>query len=379
MAISRWLPVAIMVGLVGACGTTSATTPAPTPSASAAVSPSAVANPGGCPAEKGGHPDGQVDANYATALAIAPDGTLFYAERGGNVMEWFDGRAQLFAHVDTMTTEPGGGYSERGLLGIALSPKFAEDHFVYAFYHLTNHTQARVVRWTDCTGQAANPQTIVDNLPAGSDCCHKGGRLAFGPDGLLYVTMGENHVAAVAQDRCDLRGKILRYKPDGGVPDSGNLCGPTYAMGFRNPFGIAFSADGRLMVTNNGPSGDAGTPGTGYDTVDAVEAGGNYQWPVCYGYSHPVNGGACPAGSHEPVFSSESGPTEVPTGATFTSGGAPFAGKFVYCSFGLNRMRVYNGPRNVSDGPSGCQLDVKESPDHALFFADVKHIYRFTG
>ena len=196
MTASRWTVAVLMVGLLAGCGSSSAATTgsSPTPSASAIASP--VANPGGCPAEKGGHPDGQVDANYATALAFAPDGTLFYAERGGRVMEWFDGKAQVFATVDTMTTEPGGGYSERGLLGLALSPNFPQDHFVYAFYHLTNHTQARVVRWTDCTGHGASPQTVIDNLPAGSDCCHKGGRIAFGPDGMLYVTMGENHVAA---------------------------------------------------------------------------------------------------------------------------------------------------------------------------------------
>ena len=334
----------------------------------------------GCAQENGGHPGADTPAKFATALAFAPDGTLFWAERGGAIKEYVDGAAKTFATVETVTTEKGGGYSERGLLGLALSPTFTQDHEVYAFYHLTDYTHARVVRWVDCGGNAVNQQVIVDNLPTGSDCCHKGGPLAFGPDGTLYVTMGENHDAPAAQDKCDLRGKILRYKVDGSIPSSGNLCGATYAYGLRNPFGIAFSSDGTLMITNNGPSGDAGSPGTGYDTVDIVEAGGNYQWPVCYGYSHPIGGGSCPAGSHEPDYSSENS-TEVPTGATFASASAPapYAGHFLYCSYALNKLRVFNGSRSVSSGASGCQLDVKEGSDHALYFSDTTTIHRLAG
>lgn len=338
----------------------------------------ATPSPSGCVQENGGHPTGDIPAGFATALAFAPDGTLFYAERGGTIKEYVDGAAKTFATVDTVTTEKGGGYSERGLLGLALSPKFATDHEVYAFYHLTDYAHARVVRWVDCGGQAVNLQVVIDNLPTGSDCCHKGGRLAFGPDGALYVTMGDNHDAPAAQDKCDLRGKVLRYNADGSIPTSGNICGAIYAYGLRNPFGIAFNTDGTLMITVNGPSGDAGAPGTGYDTVDVVQAGANYQWPACYGYSHPIGGGSCPSGSRGPDYSSESS-TEVPTGATFPSASAPFAGHFVYCSYSLNKLRVFNGPRSVSSGPSGCQLDVKEGPDHALYFSDVTTIHRYTS
>ena len=130
--------------------------------------------------------------SVATALAFAPDGRLFWAERSGTVMVWQDGAAHAFASVSTVTTEAGGGYSERGLLGLAISPTFSSDRSVYAFYSDANYAQQHVIRWKDCAGAAQDPQVIV-TLPAGNDCCHKGGRLAFGPDGMLYVTLGDEH------------------------------------------------------------------------------------------------------------------------------------------------------------------------------------------
>lgn len=373
----RLLPL-LALALASCSSSTTPTAQATTGGESpAAVSPTS--SPNACAEKKSAAPTGTLNADFPVALAFAPDGRLFYAERGGAIKVVTDGNAADFARVDTVTTERGGGYSERGLLGLALSPNFAGDHLVYAWYAANDYAHARVVRWTDCGGVAANPTVVVDNLPTGGDCCHKGGRLAFGPDGMLYVTLGENHQSSAAQDRCDVRGKVLRYKPDGGLPEAGNICGAVYAYGLRNPFGIAFSSTGRLMITNNGPSGDAGTPSSGYDTIDVVEAGANYQWPSCYGYSHPVGGGACPSGSRGPDYSSEAGASQVPTGATFTDGSAPIANHFVYCSYAQDRLKIYNGPRDVSDGPTGCQLDVKEGPDHALYFSDTQHIYRYAG
>src|SRR5262249_47136772 len=154
-------------------------------------------------------PSGTIAANFATALAFAPDGRLFWTERSGTVKVWRNGAARTFAKVQTVTTEPGGGYSARGLLGLAISPTFNQDRFVYAFYSDVNDTEEHVIRWRDCRGVGTD-STILLTLPAGSDCCHKGGRLAFGTDGMLYVTVGDEHSAQAAQDTADVRGKILR-------------------------------------------------------------------------------------------------------------------------------------------------------------------------
>jgi len=313
-------------------------------------------------------------ADFATALAWAPDKRLFYAERSGDIRT-FDGTNHgLFARVPTSTD------GERGLLGLALSPAFDKDHFVYAFYSRSDDPmRQRVVRWLDRSGVGTSLTILIDNLPAGSDCCHKGGRLAFGRDGKLYVTLGENHVASAAQNASDLRGKILRYNPDGTVPTDNpfGASNPVWAIGLRNPFGLAFSPDGKLLVTDNGPSGDAGTPGSGWDEVDLVVRGGNYQWPTCYGNGIHLSRSSC-VGT-PPTWESGS-QTVVPTGATFVSlqGPSGYQGLFVFCSYSQARLKVMpaDGSRILFDGPR-CQLDVKEGLDHALYLSDTSAIYRF--
>lgn len=325
-------------------------------------------------------PQQTVATSFPTALAFAPDGRLFWTERSGTVKLWQDGAARTFATVRTVTSEPGGGYSERGLLGLALSPHFAADHWVYAFYSDADYAHQHVIRWTDCAGHAGDARVII-TLPAGGDCCHKGGRLAAGADGKLYVTLGDEHTSSAAQNTSDPRGKVLRYNLDGSIPadnpfGAGN---PVYAYGLRNPFGLAISATGQIAVSANGPTGDAGSPGTGYDTVIlSVGRGAGYQWPLCYGYSHPLASSTC-GGKANPDWSSESS-TVVPTGMAFVDsrGPAPFAGHLVMCTF-THGMLVFSpgSPHaTTSTGPSQCTTDVKESPDGALYYADTGHIYR---
>jgi len=347
----------------------------------AAPRAAAAAGTPGCTVQPEQPPTGTIKANYPVALAFAPDGSLFFAERSGTVRLYEHGTARVFATVATVTTEPGGGYSERGLLGLAISPTFTRDHFVYAFYSDTDRKHQDIVRWTDCNGVGTD-RTLLQQFPSGSDCCHKGGRLAFGPDGKLYATLGEEHDPPTAQNTADVRGKVLRFNADGTVPTDNPFgrTNPVWAYGFRNPFGIAFSPTGQLAVTNNGPTGDDHSPSTGYDTVIAdVARGGRYEWPNCYGYSHPLAATSCGAGALGPDWSSEMS-TVVPTGATFVDPAGPsaLAGHLVFCTDD-DGMKIFSpgSPHGtVTGGPSGCRLDVKEAPDHAVYYSDTSHIYR---
>ena len=399
----RWAGPVLAALLVGACGgddppatraqstpTTAATsTTTVAPATTAAPAPTTTATPTtrattttaapACALGRQSPPAGPVAAQFATALAFAPDGRLFFAERAGTIKVVQDGATRVFGTVATVTTEAGGGYSERGLLGLAISPTFATDHHVYTFHSARNRTTQEVVRWTDCAGVGRNPEVIVE-LPSGPNCCHKGGRLAFGPDGKLYVTLGDQFTPAAAADPSDVRGKLLRYNPDGGVPadnpfGAGN---PVWATGFRNPFGLAIAPSGQVAVTSNGPSGDAGSPSTGYDIVlTHVTRGSAGQWPACYGYSHSIRGAACPA--YEPEWSSEARAV-VPTGATFVNGAgpAPYAGKLVFCTLGEGMKVLTDGSPHatVVQGDRGCLLDVKQAPDNALYFSDTETIHR---
>ena len=328
-------------------------------------------------------PTARLDANNATALAFAPDGRLFFAERSGTVRVFQNGAVKEFARVPTVTTEGGGGYSERGLLGLAVSPTFATDRFVYAFVSHPDRERQDIVRWTDCAGTGGNFTTLV-RLPAGNTCCHKGGRLKFGPDGKLYATLGDEHAPASAQNTADPRGKVLRYNPDGSVPSDNPFGGgnPVWAYGFRNPFGLAIAPTGQVAVTSNGPSGDAGSPRTGYDVVfDNVRAGAGHQWPFCYGYSRemPTRLGQGCAGQVEPSWSSEA-TTTVPTGAAFlnASGPAEMAGRLVFCNYNGGMLILAPGSPHatVTRGPAECQLDVVQGPGNAVYFSDTEHIYR---
>jgi len=112
-----------------------------------------------------------------------------------------------------------------------------------------------------------------------------------------------------------------------------------------------------------------------------VVRGGGYQWPNCYGYSHPLASSTCGDGQHEPDWSSESG-TVTPTGATFVDGSGPAgtAGKLVFCTMnaGMKILTPGSPHASLADGPGSCKLDVKQGPDHALYFSDTSHIYRLS-
>lgn len=161
---------------------------------------------------------------------------------------------------------------EGGLLGLALSPGFDDDRLVYAY--ATTADGNEVVRMRLDGERLREPEVLLSGIPAGP--VHNGGRLAFGPDGMLYVTTGDAGRSGTAQDLDSLGGKILRVTPDGAPPPGNPFDGsPVWSYGHRNVQGIGWDRQGRMYASEFGQ--DA------FDELNLVAPGGNYGWPLVEG------------------------------------------------------------------------------------------------
>ncbi|HEX6445751.1 MAG TPA: PQQ-dependent sugar dehydrogenase, partial [Streptosporangiales bacterium] len=282
----RFGPVAAVIALVcaaacsgGGSGSGSGGSASPAPSSSTSspgTAPSATATPATPPPRAAvGSP--QV---VATGLAV-PWGVAFLPNGDALVSERDSHRVLLVTpagHVRRAGTVPGvkPGAGEGGLLGLALSPGFARDHLVYAY--LTTDRDNRVVRFTYEGGRIGSPHPVFTGIPEAGN--HDGGRIAFGPDKLLYVTAGDALQSDRAQDRSYLGGKVLRMTADGrpapGNPFPGSV---VYTYGHRNPEGLAWGPGGRLYEAEFGQ--DA------LDEINLLRPGRNYGWPIDEGTNGP--------------------------------------------------------------------------------------------
>jgi glucose/arabinose dehydrogenase len=199
------------------------------------------------------------------ALAFARDGAIWLTERPGRVRVIRNG-SLLPNPALTLNVVTGSG-CEDGLLGIAVKEPYA---YLYYTYRASSGNTNRVSRFTIQGDTLTGEQVLLDGIPGGT-CYHFGGRIKFGPDGLLYVTTGEGFVASRAANPNNLSGKILRIHDDGSGRE-------VFAWGFRNPQGLAFDPAGHLYASNNGPTGDLGL--CCHDEIDLVQQGGFYGWPA---------------------------------------------------------------------------------------------------
>ena len=167
---------------------------------------------------------------------------------------------------------------EGGLLGIAVSPVAPGEFPAYLYAYSTADTGNRVQRFA-LTGEPGSlelgaPETLIEGLPSAHS--HNGGRIAFGPDGMLYITVGDASMPGLAQQLESLGGKILRITPDGAVPEGNPYPGsPVFSSGHRNPQGIAWSEDGTMYSSEFGQDT--------WDELNVITAGGNYGWPEVEG------------------------------------------------------------------------------------------------
>ncbi|TWH63013.1 glucose/arabinose dehydrogenase [Rhodococcus rhodochrous J38] len=201
-------------------------------------------------------------------VAFLPGGSALVTERNtGRIVEITDGEVREVGRVGETLAQ-----GESGLLGIAVSPTFDTDRFVYLY--VTTGSDNRVLRAVFDGTTLAEPEVILDGIPAGR--IHDGGRMIFGPDGMLYVATGEAGRRELAQDPNSLGGKILRITGDGEpAPGNPDPASPVYSLGHRNVQGLAFDDRGRLWASEFGQND--------VDELNLVTAGANYGWPVVEG------------------------------------------------------------------------------------------------
>jgi glucose/arabinose dehydrogenase len=215
-----------------------------------------------------------------TAMEFAPDGRLFVCEQAGHVHLVGSNGVKVFDPFVIVTANSEG---ERGLLGIAFDPNFAVNHFVYLYYTATIPTiHNRVSRFT-ADGDVAVPgsEVVILELETLGATNHNGGAIHFGPDGKLYVAVGENAVPSNSQTLTNRLGKMLRINADGTIPtDNPFFADPTvsgnnkaiWALGLRNPFTFSFqNGTGRMFINDVG----AAT----FEEINDGIAGSNYGWP----------------------------------------------------------------------------------------------------
>ncbi|GAA3376014.1 PQQ-dependent sugar dehydrogenase [Streptomyces sannanensis] len=208
-------------------------------------------------------------------LAALPDGDLLVSSRDQGTITRIDtetGRKTLLGSVPGVA--PGG---EGGLLGLAVPPTYASDHLVYAYFTTESDNRIARVLYDErkpAGQQLGAPDTILRGIPKG--VIHNGGRIAFGPDGMLYAGTGETGNPGLAQDKKSLGGKILRMTPDG-RPLHGNPYPDSvvYSYGHRNVQGLSWDADKRLWASEFGQHE--------WDELNLIQPGKNYGWPEVEG------------------------------------------------------------------------------------------------
>ncbi len=217
------------------------------------------------PPEVGEPIDVATDLAVPWGLTFLPDGRALVGERTtGEVSVIVPGEAAEPIGAVPNVADNGEG----GLLGLVASPLFEDDRLIYAY--VTTNNDNRVITMELRDNVLANPKAILTGIP--DESYHDGGRLLFGPDGMLYATTGDAGVPENAQDQSSLSGKILRVNADGSVPDDNPFPGsPVWSYGHRNVQGLAFDDDGRLWASEFGSSA--------YDELNLIEPGANYGWP----------------------------------------------------------------------------------------------------
>ncbi|MGX1881432.1 PQQ-dependent sugar dehydrogenase [Streptomyces sp. NPDC055287] len=282
-AVTAVLAASVLL-LTAGCSGADGNAPAPSATDSASASPSGDASGPGSgsraeppPAKGSAEVAGTLTEGLKSpwGLAALPDGDLLVSSRDEGTITRVDGESGKKTEIGTVAGVAPAG--EGGLMGLAVSPSFASDHLVYAYF--TTESDNRIARMLydekkPAGQQLGAPDTILRGIPKGT--VHNGGRIAFGPDKMLYAGTGETGDTGLAQNKKSLGGKILRMTPDGepvhGNPEADSV---VYSYGHRNVQGLAWDSEKRLWAVEFGQNT--------WDELNQIRPGQNYGWPEVEG------------------------------------------------------------------------------------------------
>ncbi|HEU4491661.1 MAG TPA: PQQ-dependent sugar dehydrogenase [Jiangellales bacterium] len=283
------IAVAATIALLAACGTgdqgslpseppaTTEVEPSPTAEptteeATPSPSPTPTVEPG--PVVPAGFSDLATGLSSPWGLAFLPDGSALVSERDTARVVRVTAAGAVTEVGGVPGVVPGG---EGGLLGLEVGPDPEDPGYVYAYF--TAASDNRLVRMPWDGSAVGPPEVLLEGVPKARN--HDGGRIAFGPDGRLYIATGDAGEPSRSQALDSPAGKILRLEPDGGIPADNPFPGsPVWSLGHRNVQGLAFDDEGRLWAGEFGQKT--------YDELNLIEPGANYGWPEVEG---PGDGG----------------------------------------------------------------------------------------
>ncbi|WP_082571554.1 PQQ-dependent sugar dehydrogenase [Agromyces sp. Root1464] len=263
------------VGLAACTADPPLPTPTPLPSSPASTAPPPTPVPPPPVLEPSGAPESiAADLDAPWSILVLPNGGVLVSQRDrGDIVEVLaDGSHRVAGTVPGVAA---GG--EGGLLGLAFLPgDGARADQVYAYH--TADSDNRVVRMplAGAPGSLSlgGSEPVLTGIPRGG-ANHNGGRIAFGPDGLLYVTSGDAGNRDAAQDPASMSGKILRVTPDGAAAPGNPFGNAVWSLGHRNPQGLAWDANGELWAAEFGQNT--------WDELNRISRGANYGWPIVEG------------------------------------------------------------------------------------------------
>jgi glucose/arabinose dehydrogenase len=278
-SVRAGIAAALILALVGCNGDDGPESPQIPSPAGADTSPEPTETPPPAPSAPARPPQGVLRPGAATdvatglttpwGLAFLPDGSALVSERDTALVKQISPTGSVSEVGEVSGVVPG---SEGGLMGLAVAPTFAQDPWLYAYF--TAESDNRVARMRLETGRLGAAEVIFEGIAKAG--IHNGGRIVFGPDGMLYVGTGDASERPTSQDTGSPNGKILRLTPDGGVPADNPFPGsPVWSLGHRNVQGLAFDDAGRLWASEFGQNT--------WDELNLVQAGQNYGWPEVEG------------------------------------------------------------------------------------------------